>query len=98
MQHQHVRIIGALVRFIRDLVSDQGFDYIVPIERKGTALIRSSLSSADISQWRRVVSSTALETIFSEKKDRLKILLFDDSVWKGRSVTAVRKQLMDAAE
>lgn len=91
------RIVGALVSFIRSLIDDRTFDFIVPIERKGTALVRSALGSADMNEWRRVVSSTALDTLFLGGERRLKILLFDDSVWKGRSLAAVKKKLLSTA-
>src|SRR5437773_3783631 len=76
------RTIAALKKFVRDILRDD-YDYIVPVERKGTALVRAALQDMnDPSLWKRVVSSAAVEFVLANQRGK-RVLILDDSVWKG---------------
>jgi hypothetical protein len=77
--------MSALGQFSRDLVQSKDFDYIVPIERKGTALVRSAIESESPAAWQKVISSQALPAVGRALKNA-RILVFDDSVWRGQSL------------
>ncbi len=93
------RTVAALESFASDLVNDRSFDYVVPVERKGTALVRAALGASDETKWRRILSSSAVNSISAPDR-RLRVLVLDDSVWSGRSlraaVDAVRSALPQA--
>lgn len=80
------RTVAALQRFVGDLVNDDSFDYIVPVERKGTALVRAALRNSDAERWKRIRSSDAVETV-QDPSRRARVLVLDDSVWTGRSLS-----------
>src|SRR5262249_3194635 len=68
----------------------QTFDYIVPIERKGTALVRAELMSSDGRGWSKVLSREAAPATLANKPGA-KVLVLDDSVWSGKTI----KQTVD---
>jgi len=94
---EQMRTVGALEQFVFDLVNDSRFDFVVPVERKGTALIRAALGPSDASKWRRILSSDAVGAAKMDSQRPARILVFDDSVWTGHSllstVEAVRRML-----
>jgi orotate phosphoribosyltransferase len=91
---ERARVVAALTKFIGELVHSDSYDYVVPVERKGTALVRTAMSGADQGQWRRIVSSDAMGVVLGERKGA-RVLVIDDSVWSGETlrdtVDAVRK-------
>ena len=93
---ERARTVAALDRFVHGLVNSAAYDYIVPVERKGTALVRAGLGADPARSWRRILSSDAIKTVRSDGP-AAHILIVDDSVWTGRSlqqtVDAVRSAL-----
>jgi hypothetical protein len=96
---ENSRTVAALEKFVKDLILDDRFDYIVPVERKGTALVRAALGSTSRKQWKHILSSDAIETVTNPERAR-NVLILDDSVWTGQSliqaVASVRKILPNA--
>src|ERR1035438_5752099 len=79
------RIASALDGFLRRLTAPDLYDLIVPVERKGTALVRAALHGCPTARWKCVLSSDAIQD-HANKVSPKKILILDDSVWTGLSL------------
>jgi hypothetical protein len=94
---EHKRVIAAVEQFISGLLQDPQYDYIVPIERKGTALVRSVLGDASAERWQRIVTLDAAEVVLRDAVGK-SVLVLDDSVWRGRKVRDARERLNKLGE
>jgi hypothetical protein len=86
------RVIAAIEQFIRGLLQDPQYDYVVPIERKGTALVRAVLGEATSEQWQRIVTLDAANAVLRDSVGK-SVLVLDDSIWRGRKVQQARERL-----
>lgn len=73
-------------------------DYVITVERKGTALLRAALSG-DLRKeiglsWDRVLSSEALESLPPDFFEGRSILLLDDGIHIGRRIRRATEDLM----
>lgn len=76
-----------ITTFLNYVINCFNPDYIVTVERKGTALLRAEIEQGGVDwSWHKVLSTSAipgLETNYLYKK---RVLLFDDSVNHGHSM------------
>lgn len=71
-------------------------NYIVTVERKGTALIRAVIEQGGIDwSWDRVLSTSSIPGLDSTYLINKRILLFDDSVNHGHSMRKTMDQIVN---
>ena len=81
-------IEGNVICLLNDAMSRFEPDYIVTVERKGTALLRAVIDQeggVDWS-WERVLSTSAIPGLDSNDLIDKRVLLFDDSVYRGHNL------------
>jgi hypothetical protein len=82
-----------LRKFINARFEDK-YDLIIPIERKGMALLRAILGENDNPMWERIISSTALSRLDPDFfKNKKRILILDDSILKGNMMQIILDKL-----
>jgi len=81
------RTIEALREFVAALLWDPMFDYVVPIERKGTALIRAAIMGSESPNWGKVLAREAACVTLANRPG-VRVLALDDSVWSGETIKA----------
>lgn len=91
-----MRIEQRIASFVQSVVRDTAPDLIVPVERKGTAILRALIDKMGEGglrwPWSQVVSSTALDFLTPEwvSEKRIKrILVFDEMIHHGRHLRDV---------
>lgn len=91
-------IKSMVLRFLREVIESECVDVLVPVERKGTALLRSLLETVGEErldwQWENVVSTAALGGHAAEERIAGRtILLFDDLTRGGHHFADAEEQL-----
>jgi hypothetical protein len=74
-------------------------DIVIPLERKGTALLRAAMSGEKPASrrlpWSRILSSEALELLPPDALKNRSILLFDEGMYSGIGVNRLRDDLVN---
>ena len=85
--------------FLSEELSQWKPDYVVVLERKGTAIFRALMEASDEAldwTWDRVISSAVLDQIEPAKLEEARILVFDDMMRHGRHLQRVLNELRAA--
>ena len=91
------KIEQQLLVFLRDILEEEQFDYIIPVERKGTAVLRALMQEIEEPRlkwdWRKVLSHAAID--FSSHVDLKgkKVLLFDELVHHGDTLKKAKETI-----
>lgn len=88
----HPDLSADLRSFLDPLVFGERFDYIVPVERSGTAVLRV-LYKDQPSVLHRVISPRAAGVVFGKRRSLVRLLLFDDSFYHGKFMNALANRL-----
>jgi hypothetical protein len=86
-----------LLNFLQEILEKERIDFIIPVERKGTAVLRVLMEEIEGQKlrwsWDDVLSSTALDfTLDNRLKDK-RLLLFDEMVHHGKSLKETKEKV-----
>ena len=97
MSFQDSPLVGEIAYFVESLDIRENYDYVVTIERKGTALLRrlatEQLMGADVLVPGKVISEEALRYVKGDFFRGKNVLVFDDSVFSGRMLGHVVEEV-----
>jgi hypothetical protein len=86
-----------LLIFLKDILEKEKIDFIVPAERKGTAVLRALIQEIDEPRlewpWDRVLSSAAIDHASNIDFTGQRILVFDEMVQHGNTLRRTIKQI-----
>jgi hypothetical protein len=92
-------ISGEVSEFLTSVFTKYKPYYVVTVERKGTALLRSALRGPLQNEigiaWDRILSSDGLEAVSAEALENRPILLIDDGVHIGRRIRQTTDYLIE---
>jgi hypothetical protein len=87
-----------IATFLFSVLTAENPDYVVTVERKGTALLRTLVASGgwDVTEpLRTVVASDALHFLKDGAFVGKRILLLDDAMYQGRRIMKAKKYLLE---
>lgn len=91
------KIEQQLLIFLNDIVKEEKIDFIVPAERKGTAVLRALIQEIDEPRlewsWGKVLSSAALDYAGITDLSGKRILLFDEMALHGETLSKAKSTL-----
>ena len=97
MSFQNFPLVSEVAHFVDSLDIQENYDYVVTIERKGTALLRrmvdEGLVRADTFSSGKVISEEALRYIEKDFFRGKNVLVFDDSVFSGQMLGHVVEEM-----
>ena len=83
-----------IAAFLNNVIDDFKPDFIVTIERKGTALLRSKIESGEIDwSWNKVLSISSIGPLDTSILQDKRVLVFDDSIHHGHSIKRTCEKL-----
>lgn len=82
-----------LVEFVSKLGVRTDFDYVVPVERKGMALLRLLIGQGAAVPREAVISSRAVSRLPAESVSGKRFLVFDDTLLTGNGIDGVAKEI-----